>query len=185
MTNECFSQRNDFACSAGRVTRKGLDYGCVITFHTRTKVAYFPDLSPYAYGHGHHPGVVHVGWLDGAHPFPKGQVEPALVEKLKLLATKPVELYRGKHICEVCIRPPNIVQTYVPNRGKMIDPDSAWMKWASERWSNGEIRVANDGVIFASPVLIVHYIQEHSYLPPTEFLEAVAKAELPIQISTD
>jgi hypothetical protein len=31
-------------------------------------------------------------------------------------------------------------------------------------------------VIFAAPVLIVHYIEEHNYLPPAQFLEAVAKS---------
>jgi hypothetical protein len=36
-------------------------------------MAYFPDLAPYAYGHGIHPGVVHVGWLDGEHPFARGR----------------------------------------------------------------------------------------------------------------
>src|SRR6478672_248210 len=64
------------------------------------RVAYFPDLAPYAYGHRVHPGVVHVGWLDGVHPFPEGAVDRHLIEKMKSLAAKPVELYRGFHICE-------------------------------------------------------------------------------------
>jgi hypothetical protein len=29
---------------------------------------------------------------------------------------------------------------------------------------------------FAAPVLIVHYIEEHGYLPPAEFLKAVEEA---------
>ena len=138
-------------------------------------MVYFPDLSAYSYGHGHHPGVVHVGWLDGTHPFPKGQVERSLIEKMKVLASNPVELYRGKQLCEVCTVPPGVVRTLVPNRGGMIDPQSSWAKWAEHRWSNGEIRVAGDGVIFAAPVLIVHYIEEHGYLPPVQFLDAVAR----------
>jgi hypothetical protein len=135
-------------------------------------VAYFPDLSAYSYGHGHHPGVVHVGWLDGVHPFPTGKVEQCLIEKMKSLASRPVELYRGRHICEIC-SPPDIIR-FLPDR-KVIDPDCPWAKWASQRWSNGEIRVADEKVVFAAPVLIVHYIEEHSYLPPVQFLEAVAK----------
>jgi hypothetical protein len=42
--------------------------------------------------------------------------------------------------------------------------------------SNGEIRVPHGGITFAAPVLIVHYIEEHRYLPPAEFLKAVEEA---------
>jgi hypothetical protein len=55
-----------------------------------------------------------------------------------------------------------------------IDPDCSWMHWAEQRWSNGEIRVPGDDVIYAAPLLIVHYIEEHGYLPPAEFLKALA-----------
>jgi hypothetical protein len=97
---------------------------------------------------------------------------------MKLLATKPVELYRGRHICEVCIRPEGLVETYIPNRGKLklVDPESEWGKWRAQRSSNGEIRVTSEGIIYAAPVLIVHYIEEHGYLPPAQFLEAIDKA---------
>ena len=140
------------------------------------RVACFPDLASYAYGYRSHPGVVHVGWLDGEHPFAKGTIDRRLVEKIKLLATKPVELYRGRHICELCTEPADIVKSFVPDRGKLIDPGCSWMRWAEQRWGNGEIRVSGEGVIFAAPVLVVHYIEEHSYLPPAQFLKAVDQA---------
>jgi hypothetical protein len=141
-------------------------------------VAYFPDLAPYSYGRFPHPGVVHVGWLDGVHPFPKGYVDGRLIEKMKLLATEPVELYRGTHTCEVCTQPKDLIKTYITDRGnrKLVDPESHWAKWTAERSSNGEIRVASDGITYAAPVLIVHYIEEHGYLPPARFLEAIDKA---------
>jgi hypothetical protein len=142
----------------------------------KAKVAYFPDLSAYSYGHGHHPGVVHVGWLDGVHPFPKGSLDRRLIEKIKLFATKPVELYRGKHICEVCAQPKDLIMTFIPNRHKLIDPECQWAKWTAPRSSNGEIRVVSDGITYAAPVLIVHYIEEHGYLPPAQFIEAIDKA---------
>jgi hypothetical protein len=131
-------------------------------------VAYFPDLSPYSYGRNDHPGVVHIGWLDGAHPFAKGPVEHRLVEKMRRLAKTPIELYRGKHTCEICIGAPDLFV------GKTLNP--AWVKWAAQRESNGEIRVVGDGITYAAPILIVHYIEEHGYLPPSEFLEAINKA---------
>lgn len=137
-------------------------------------MTYFPDYSPYAYGHGSHPGVVHVGWLDNIHPYPKGTVDARLIGKMKSLARNPVELYRGKHICELCAEPRGLVKTIPPNR--CIDPNGSWWQWASQRWSNGEIRVSGEGVVFAAPVLIVHYIEAHGYLPPAEFLRAVEHA---------
>jgi hypothetical protein len=141
-------------------------------------MTYFPDLSPYAYGHGSHPGVVHVGWLDNVHPYPKGMVEARLLQKMKSLASKPVELYRGKHVCELCLEPSDLAKIYLPNR-IVIDPNSAWARWIAERSSNGEIRVSHAGIVYAAPVLIIHNIEVHRYLPPAEFLVAVEEAPAP------
>lgn len=141
-------------------------------------MAYFPDLYPYAYGHGHHPGVMHVGWLDNTHPYATGKVDVPLIEKMKLLAAKPVELYRGLHICELCIEPPGLVKSVVPNR-VVIDPKCSWVQWIVGRSSNGEIRVSREGTTYAAPVLIVHYIEVHHYLPPRQFLEAIREAPQP------
>jgi hypothetical protein len=65
---------------------------------------------------------VHVGWLDAIHPFTKGPVDDRLIEKLKMLAAKPVELYRGKHLCELCVEPPGLQKQTVPDR-VVIDPN--------------------------------------------------------------
>lgn len=138
-------------------------------------MAYFPDLSPYAYGHESQPSVVHVGWLDNVRLYPQGEVDAGLIEKIRLLASRPVELYRGKHICELCIEPPGLVKTY-GRHGIVIDPNCAWARWIDERSSNGEIRVSRGGIIFAAPVLIVHNIEVHRYLPPKQFLQAVEEA---------
>jgi hypothetical protein len=55
----------------------------------------------------------------------------------------------------------------------VIDPSCSWAKWMAQRSSNGEIRVAYGGVTFAAPLLVVHYIEEHCYLPPDPFLKAI------------
>jgi hypothetical protein len=135
-------------------------------------MAYFPDLVPYSYGYRLHPGVVHVGWLDRVHPCTKGSVDAGLIEKMKLLLAKPVEISRGYHICDLCAEPPNLVKTTLPNRF-VLDQACSWAQWAAQRWGNGEIRVSSGGVTFAAPVLIVHYVEEHGYLPPVQFLKAV------------
>ena|SRR6266446_5948418 len=146
-----------------------------IDYNLDSTMTYFSDHSPYAYGHGSHPGVVHVGWLDNTHPYPKGTVDARLIEKMKLLASKPLQLYRGVHVCELCAEPPDLVKTTLPNR-VMLDPNCSWARWVHQRSSNGEIRVSGGGVVFAAPVLIVHYVEAHSYLPPTQFLKAVDEA---------
>jgi hypothetical protein len=141
-------------------------------------MAWFPDLSPYSYGHSKHPGVVHVGWLDGIHPYSKGPVAPPLIGKMTRLAAHPVELYRGFHICEICIAPSGMAKTLVPDKGRMIDPNCSWMRWAEQRRGNGEIRVSYKSITFAAPILIVHYIEEHEYRPPAQFLEAIGRVDL-------
>ena len=78
-------------------------------------MTYFPDLAPYAYGFGAQPGLVHVGWLDGTHLFPKGRVESRLIEKMKVLARNPVELYRARHLCELCVAPAGPEKAVLPN----------------------------------------------------------------------
>ena len=113
-------------------------------------MSYFPDLSPYAYGHRAHPGVVHVGWLDGIHEFSKGDVPAALIGKMEDLAKMPVELYRGFHVCEICR--------------------------SAKATSNGEIRVKHGDVTYAAPIGIIHYIEAHGYRPPVAFLDAIEEA---------
>jgi hypothetical protein len=36
--------------------------------------------------------------------------------------------------------------------------------------------VSGEGIVFAAPVLIVHYIEAHGYLPPAQFLKAIDDA---------
>ncbi len=137
-------------------------------------MAYFPDLSPYAYGRRSHPNTVHVGWLDAVHPFRKGQVATHLVDKMKSLAASPTELYRGFHVCELCLEPPGL-ERVVSSTG-VLDARCSWCEWAAKRQGNGEIRVSSGEITFAAPVLIVHYVEEHGYLPPPQSLQAIAEA---------
>jgi hypothetical protein len=39
---------------------------------------------------------------------------------------------------------------------------------------SAEIRVVgNNGRVYASPMMLVHYVEAHGYLPPQEFIDAV------------
>lgn len=155
-------------------------------------MAYFPDLSSYAYSNRVQPGVINVGWLDGIHDYPRGIVPKHLIAKMKLLAKAPVELYRGFPICELCQEPEDVKKDRaqklkaqrIANAKKENRPlrdfmSQLWADWTKTRMGNGEIRIRNGDIVYAAPILIVHYIEEHGYLPPSEFLRALeAAAEL-------
>ena len=134
-------------------------------------MAYFADLSPYAYGGEPQPGVVHVGWLDAEHLIPRGPLPPGVLERLRALAKNPVELYRGLHHCERCcdLDCTGLSSEEILHRFRTFD------EMPGVR-GTGEIRVSGDGLIYAAPVMIVHYIERHDYQPPREFIDAVMRA---------
>jgi hypothetical protein len=125
-------------------------------------MTYFPDLSTYTFAKRQPASnALNVGWLDRAHPYRKGAVGVALIEKLLLCCkAKPVNRTRGWHHCPFCSLHP------------------VRMAIGGEEFALGdaEIRVTGEtGVIFAAPNLICHYIAARGYCPPDEFLAAVAR----------
>jgi len=119
-------------------------------------MAYFPDLSPYTYGGGNHPGIVHVGWLDNVHSYEKGTVSSNLVDKLRLLAKNPVELYRGFHICELCSEEVTRVPVCKEDSRYPVsrqDREGNRFFCPKECMSNGEIRISTTN-LFNSEVLL-------------------------------
>lgn len=127
-------------------------------------MSYFPDLSEYAYAvRVHLPNVLHVGWLEPEHSFETGPVEPAILEKLLHLAEHHrAHQMRGYQLCRL--------SPECRARGYDDDVEPHRMSLGSaEVW----IRDPTSHVIYASPCLIVHYIQHHAYRPPDEFMRAV------------
>ncbi|WP_028046131.1 hypothetical protein [Cellulomonas sp. URHE0023] len=122
-------------------------------------MAHIADLAPYDYDR-EAPDALAVGWLDESAPFATGACPEDVTVRLVELAAHPVRLMRGYHYCQFCWRaapPPQFLRAA---------PDVAH--------GNGEIWItATDGTIYAAPVLIAHYIDAHSYLPPIGFVEAV------------
>ena len=135
-------------------------------------MAYFEDLSPYRYGSYPGKGAVNIGWLgDDREPFATGAVPIAVLEVLKDLVKAPVNEYLGFYTCELCPIPDYFIINDKASRKE-------WDQWETPRSGNGEIRLkGKNGIIYAAPVLIVHYIEEHQYLPPEEFLAAVMEGE--------
>jgi len=123
-------------------------------------VTYYPDLSPYEYAPDPDPAY-NAGWLDASVPFPTGEASSAFRQKL-LATCRPqyvVRLYRGVHTCQFCPEPETPV--YVPWEGERIT------------LGNGEIRAIGTDVVYAAPTLVYHYVVDHDYQPPQEFVDAV------------
>lgn len=108
--------------------------------------AYYADLSPYEYGFVV-PECVNIGWLDRRHDFEKGDVPEGFIEKLKKLPT--FTAHAGYHNCHFC-------------KGGGRDT-----------WSSSIKMVIGNGVVYLTPDMIVHYVRDHHYKPPQEFINAV------------
>lgn len=116
---------------------------------------YFPELSAYEYNETLFP-MRNVGWLSRGREFLQGEAPAWVIEGLVERAKHPDVVTRGSHRCDVC--------------ASADEPGSP----ASDRSGNGEIWLCNEeGEWFAAPTLIVHYITEHHYLPPVEFIDAL------------
>ena len=125
---------------------------------------YFPDLSKYEYEQlANQCRVLTVGWLERGRDFPVGQVSQEFVEKLKTLVRRcRAHQTRGVHSCPFCSDPYRDIRM-TDESGKRILLGSA------EIW----IPTNDETEVLAAPDLIIHYIEEHRYLPPLKFLSAV------------
>jgi hypothetical protein len=124
------------------------------------------DLEPYRYGVPEPlKDVLAVGWLSKISDYTQGVAPPGFVDVLaKLLSTHRVNQTRGYHVCEFCSKSP--LTCHSP-AGRKITLGSA------ELWIPS---VADSGPIYASPDLIHHYVTEHHYRPPNDFIDAVMSA---------
>ena len=130
-------------------------------------MSYYRDLSEYCYNRFPMDGSLNVGWLDNIHPFKKGDVSEQFLDRLWGYLHFPMNVCRGFHICEIC-------NTYEAFSAQCGAPS---ITYCDERLEVGyhEIRVFSENLnnIYAAPTLIFHYITEHKYLPPREFIDAV------------
>lgn len=123
-------------------------------------MSYYEDLTPYNY---HHYSVkeLNVGWLEKEHEFNTGNVPEGFLDRLKTISNKPMFQTRGFQLCHFC------KEQIVDNKIKCAT-------------SSNEIRIVSaDGKIYASPMMIIHYVESHNYLPPQEFVDAVMNGPLP------
>jgi hypothetical protein len=109
-------------------------------------LAWYVDLAQCKY-FGSDPNLLAVGWLENGRPFETGPVDPAFRDRLIELLRHPwarVAL-AGAHTCDLCRGARHSLNLFVPGQG----------------------------VAYAAPALILHYIDVHGYRPPNEFCDAV------------
>jgi hypothetical protein len=107
--------------------------------------------------------MLNVGWLEKGHEFPTGQLDAAERDALVDLAVHSENVMRGLHDCEFCDVESPIVAVRTDGRG-----ERAFL-------GTGEVHLKGEESTYASPTLIIHYIDAHGYLPPPEFRNALAR----------
>jgi hypothetical protein len=130
-------------------------------------MAYFQDNTDYVYGGAEfcRIGTKNIGWLEKGRKFETKTPSTHDLELVWEYCKVSVAQTRGWHACEFC----DSVQY-----GLVVKESQRLLLGTSE------IRVfGSNGVIYASPTLMYHYMQAHSYSPPNEFLDAMRNSPRP------
>lgn len=146
-------------------------------------MAWYADLEPCDYWYfGSHLRleVTSVGWLEGDQPFTQGPVAPEVTERLNGYAHKSWQpgYFLGFHECSL---PATETQAINENCATTNGSPQATPEQEGTCGKTGllNIFIPYQGVIYAAPELIHHYITEHGYAPPAIFCEAVLNAPAP------
>jgi hypothetical protein len=125
-------------------------------------VTHFSDGEPCTYFGTDARRLRAVGWLDPKHPFATGAVSAGTLERLVTFVRDPWQpvFFKGWHRCALC--PPG-------------DDPFTRFTWQQRAVPIGvaNLFIPGDGFLWAAPSMIVHYIADHGYRPPDEFLAAV------------
>ena len=100
-----------------------------------------------------------IGWLDKQHEFRTGRSPSHFVRKLRLVTGHAFSssralgwpMFLGFHRCNLC------------------DGFDAV----------GNIGVPFSDILFVAPEMVSHYVEEHCYQPPQEFIDAVMRCAIP------
>lgn len=133
---------------------------------------YFEDMTLYRYYRSIPlDKVKNVGWLDAEHVFSKGRPDEAFLDKLAIVILGSASFdpcfnqIRGFHRCNLCESTELVIE----------DSDKPF------RLGSCEILIPEldcVGQYFASPSIIYHYVNAHSYLPPRKFIDSVMAIDL-------
>ena len=136
---------------------------------------FIEDGSAYRYGIPFELPIVHtVGWLDREHEYTRGTVTSEFIEQLwRMIETRNeafdlhANVIRGIHPCNFCGE--DVFRKGLDGKRTMLGMSELWVP-SGNNW-------------FASPTLIVHYVERYSYLPPSSFIDAVMEVDFTATIN--
>jgi hypothetical protein len=102
---------------------------------------------------------LNIGWLAEGYDFPTGDPGAEFKQALSYALRFGVNATRGSHGCQFC---EGMRIEMIDSRGRV------GLLGSEELYIEG-----SDGSAFASPILIVHYVIDHNYLPPDVYRQAV------------
>lgn len=103
------------------------------------------------------------GWLGTDHDYTDGYTPETFIQTLEAAATAPAFVTRGFHRCPYCPTSPGSFgpTEYQTHDGKYLQLGSACLKVTDQQHR-----------VWLAPNLVLHYISEHGYRPPSEFLNS-------------
>lgn len=127
---------------------------------------YYPDGSKYVYTSQFEiNNIINIGWLSHEFSFDKGKINADIKNKiLEIIYLKQCNVTRGLHRCDFCKS-----ENFVTNNNNI-----KILLGHAEIW----IPSINGNFIYASPTLIYHYIDQHNYLPPADYIESLLSFDL-------
>jgi hypothetical protein len=114
--------------------------------------------------------VKRVGYLRRAEPFPTGDIDECVFERLCQLSQSPWQPCQtaGVHFCDLCRFTGNSVGTYTPG-----GTGSGYKVSAAS--STVDLWIPGNGFLYTCPTSITHYIDAHGFRPPAPFCDAVLR----------
>lgn len=140
---------------------------------------YHPDLQPYCIGDHIYPKLLSIGYLDFHHDFLQGDVDKALIDKLAYLTSLADENYLynfEKAPATALIVHTGYVRRGLPYRCPFCKLEIHLQYGDVETilgYNHMNLLNTIADYVYVFPTLLHHYINEHQYVPPTEFLETL------------
>ncbi|MEJ2046123.1 MAG: hypothetical protein P8X74_19245 [Reinekea sp.] len=140
---------------------------------------FFKDGSLYSYKMSNSiDRVLNIGWLSIDQVFSTGEFPQEFMDKLTQIICGNAKfdahfnLIRGIRSCDFCNKTEVILKC---GAGEMpLGMSEILIPHGREK-----------GYFFAAPSLVVHYILEHGYIPPSEFIESVLAVNLTGNFNAD
>jgi hypothetical protein len=117
-----------------------------------------------------------IGWLGSQVPS-KGPVPEPVIDFLFNAYKEGVlsDGTRGWHSCEICAAAGDLpIAEYTL-------PKVKWRDQSKQIMGHGHYLIRHQKKVYMCPALIIHYILDHDYQPPEEFIQAIANGAILLQ----